>query len=109
MWPWDSAETISRLTVGVVLVVGFIAIEAFVAKMPIIPLRLFRHRSSSLLLIMGILHDFVWQSTQYFIPLHLQTVRGYTALQSATIILPFLLAQGFAGAASGPVMSKLAR
>ncbi|KJK80990.1 hypothetical protein H634G_03523 [Metarhizium anisopliae BRIP 53293] len=109
MWPWDSAETISTLTVGVVLVAGFIAIEAFVAKMPIIPLRLFRHRSSSLLLIMGILHDFVWQATQYFIPLHLQTVRGYTALQSATIILPFLLAQGLAGAASGPVMSKLAR
>ncbi|KID83329.1 Major facilitator superfamily domain, general substrate transporter [Metarhizium guizhouense ARSEF 977] len=109
LWPWDSAKTISTLTIGIFLLLGFIAVEAFVAKFPIIPLRLFKQRSSSLLLLMGILHDFVWQSTQYFIPLYLQTVRGYTALQSATLILPFLVAQGLAGAASGPVVSKLAR
>jgi hypothetical protein len=97
------------LTIGLLLVLVFIAIEAFVAKIPIIPMRLFKQRSPSLLLLTGILHDFVWQSTQYFVPLYFQTVRGYTPLQSAILILPFIVAQGLAGAASGPVMSKLAR
>jgi hypothetical protein len=55
------------------------------------------------------LHDFVWQSTLYFMPLYFQTVRGYTALESATLILPFIVAQSLAGASSGPIMSRLAR
>lgn len=109
LWAWESPKTISMLTIGFVLLFAFIAIEAFLAKIPIIPLRLFRHRSASLLFLTGILHDFVWQATQYFIPLYFQNIRGYTPLQSATLILPFLIAQGVAGAASGPVMSKLAR
>lgn len=89
--------------------VVFVTIEAFFAKLPIIPLRLFKHKSTCLLFIVGILHDFVWQATQYFLPLYFQTIRGYTPLKSATLILPFLVTQGVAGAASGPVMSRLAR
>lgn len=109
LWPWGSPKTISTLTIGVTLLLGFVAIEAFVAKIPIIPLHVFKHKSSSILLVIGIFHDFVWQSTQYFIPLYFQTVRGFTPLQSATLIVSFLVAQGVAGASSGPVMSKLAR
>ncbi|KAF5025679.1 hypothetical protein F66182_2285 [Fusarium sp. NRRL 66182] len=37
------------------------------------------------------------------------TVRGYTPLKSATLIVSFLLAQGMAGAASGPIMARYAR
>jgi hypothetical protein len=91
------------------LLITFVVIEAFVAKIPIIPLQLFQKRSPAILFLTGILHDFVWQTTQYFVPLYFQTVRGYTPLESATLILPFLLAQGLAGAASGPVMYKLAK
>lgn len=109
LWAWDSPKTIVTLTMGIVLVLVFITIEGCVAKIPIIPLRLFKQRSPSLLLLTGILHDFVWQTTQYFVPLYFQGVRGYTPFQSATLILPFIVAQGLAGAASGPVMSKLAR
>ncbi|KAF5714685.1 major facilitator superfamily transporter [Fusarium mundagurra] len=87
----------------------FIIIEAFFARIPIIPLRLFKQRSPAVLILTGFLHDFAWQSTQYFVPLYYQTVRGFTPLKSATLIVPFLLAQGLAGAASGPIMARYAR
>lgn len=109
LWPWKSPRVITTLVFGVMLLSAFLLIERYFAKIPIIPLRLFKQRSASLLLLMGFCHDFVWQSTQYFVPLYFQTVCGYTTLESATLILPFLLAQGLAGAASGPVMSKIAR
>lgn len=109
IWPWDNIKTILILTIGVICLLLFIAIEAFVAKIPIIPLRLLRTKSALVLILSGFLHDFVWQTTQYFIPLYFQTVRGYSPLESATLIVSFLIAQGLAGAASGPVMARYAR
>jgi hypothetical protein len=109
LWAWESPLTIATLTIGLFLVFVFITIEAFVAKIPLMPMQLFKHKSAGLLFIMGMLHDFVWQSTNYFLPLYFQTVRGYSPLKSAVLIMPFLVAQSLAGTASGPVMSKLAR
>ncbi|RFN46174.1 hypothetical protein FIE12Z_9592 [Fusarium flagelliforme] len=109
MWAWQNAKTISLLTIGIIMLLVFIIIEAFFARIPIIPLRLFKQRSPSVLILTGFFHDFAWQSTQYFIPLYYQTVRGFSPLKSATLIVPFLLAQGIAGAASGPLMTKYAR
>ncbi|EKJ70087.1 hypothetical protein FPSE_09747 [Fusarium pseudograminearum CS3096] len=109
MWAWKNVKTISMLTIGIIMILVFIIIEAFFAKIPIIPLRLFKQRSPSVLILTGFLHDFAWQSTQYFVPLYYQTVCGFTPLRSATLIVPFLLAQGIAGAASGPLMARYAR
>ncbi|RKL48643.1 hypothetical protein BFJ72_g1542 [Fusarium proliferatum] len=109
MWAWENVKTISILTIGLLMLLAFIIIEAFFARIPIIPLRLFKQRSPAVLILTGFLHDFAWQSTQYFVPLYYQTVRGFTPLESATLIVPFLLAQGLAGAASGPIMARYAR
>ncbi|KAJ3575258.1 hypothetical protein NPX13_g4097 [Xylaria arbuscula] len=109
LWSWTSQQVLSTLIIGGILFFVFIAIEAYLAKIPIMPLRLFRTRSRCLLLLIGFLSDSAWQVTQYFVPLYFQTLRGYTPLQSATLILPFVAAQGIAGATSGPVMSKLSR
>lgn len=109
MWAWENVKTISILTIGLLMLLAFIIIEAFFARIPIIPLRLFKQRSPAVLILTGFLHDFAWQSTQYFVPLYYQTVRGFTPLKSATLIVPFLLAQGLAGAASGPIMARYAR
>lgn len=109
MWPWSSVLVIAALVVGALMLMGFILVEGFVATIPIMPLRLFRHRATAVLLLLGLAHDFVWQSTQYFVPLYFQIICGYTPLQTAILILPFLLSQGLSGAASGPVMAKSAR
>lgn len=51
------------LTIGIVMLLVFIIIEAFFAKIPIIPLRLLKQRSPSVLILTGFFHDFAWQST----------------------------------------------
>ncbi|KAF1839543.1 MFS general substrate transporter [Decorospora gaudefroyi] len=109
IWPWRSVYTIPMIIIGGLCLIAFALYEGYLAKLPIMPWRLFQRRSPAILLAQGVLHDFVWQTTQYFVPLYLQTVRDYTPMRSATLILPFLLAQSLAGASSGPIMSKLAR
>ncbi|KAJ5719087.1 Major facilitator superfamily domain general substrate transporter [Penicillium malachiteum] len=47
--------------------------------------------------------------TQYFMPLYFQELRGFSPLKSATLTLPYVLAQSLAGAVSGPLMSRFAR
>ncbi|KAJ5712888.1 uncharacterized protein N7483_010069 [Penicillium malachiteum] len=42
-------------------------------------------------------------------PLYFQELRGFSPLESATLILPYVLAQSLVGAASGPLMSRFAR
>lgn len=109
IWPWRSVYTIPMIIIGGLCFITFALYEGYWAKLPIMPWRLFQERSPAILLAQGALHDFVWQATQYFIPLYLQNVRGFTPLRSATLILPFLAAQSIAGASSGPIMSKSAR
>ncbi|KAH8725398.1 major facilitator superfamily domain-containing protein [Phaeosphaeriaceae sp. PMI808] len=109
IWPWLSVYTIPMIIIGGLCLIAFALYEGYWVKLPIMPWRLFQQRFTAILLAQGAFHDFVWQTTQYFVPLYLQTVRGYTPLQSATLILPFLLAQSLAGASSGPIMSRLAR
>ncbi|WXC44115.1 hypothetical protein QX201_003850 [Fusarium graminearum] len=109
IWAWKNVKTISMMTIGIIMILVFIIIEALFAKIPIIPLRLFKQRSPSVLIFTGFFHDFAWQSTQYLVPLYYQTVCGFTPLRSATLIVPFLLAQGIADAVSGPLMAKYAR
>ncbi|PSN67297.1 MFS general substrate transporter [Corynespora cassiicola Philippines] len=109
LWPWNSAQVIAMLVVGAVLVVAFAVIEKRVARIPIIPLRLFTNIPTAVLLIQGALYDFAWQVDLYFLPSYFQDVRGYSPHKSATLILPLLLVQSAAGVVSGPLMTKLAR
>jgi hypothetical protein len=51
----------------------------------------------------------VWQVDLYFLPLYFQDVRGYTPLQTATLLLSLLVTLSVAGAVSGPLMTKFAR
>lgn len=97
------------LVLGGFFFIVFAVVEKSIAKIPLIPLRLFGHRSTAILYVQSALYDCVWQVNLYFLPIYFQEVRGYTPLQSATLVLPLLLAHSTAGVISGPIMSKFAR
>jgi hypothetical protein len=109
MWPWNSAMVISMLCTGAVSWLLFFFIQKRLARIPIIPLRLFTQRSTLVLLLQAPCYDFVWQVDLYFLPLYFQDVRGYTPLQSATRMLPLLVTLSVSGSISGPLMTKFAR
>ena len=53
------------LIIGGAFLILFVFIEVYIAKVPIMPLRLFKQRSTAILFLQGALYDFVWQATIY--------------------------------------------
>ena len=97
------------LVVGAGAFMIFLFIEKQIAKIPIIPLHMFGRLSTSILFLQAGAYNLVWQVDLYFLPVYFQSVRGYSPLKSATLILPLLLLESVAGVASGPLMAKMAR
>ena len=109
IWAWDSTPIISMLAVGGVFIIIFAVVEKWFAKIPLIPLRLFSQTSTAVIILQSGLYNYVWQVDVYFLPIYFQDVRGFTPLQSATLVLPLLLLQSIASALSGSLMTLIGR
>ncbi|MCD0449320.1 MFS transporter [Actinocorallia sp. API 0066] len=84
---WSDPVALSSLIAGVVLVIGFVLIEAR-AKEPIMPLRLFADRTRAGAFAALLLIPMVTMSTQFLIIQFLQEVLGHNALQAGLAFLP---------------------
>ncbi|MQA02257.1 MAG: MFS transporter [Streptosporangiales bacterium] len=86
---WTVPTTVIPLLAGAVALVGFVLVEARVAAVPLVPLRLFRVRAIStgnvvMLLAGACLQVPMW----YFLTLYMQDVLGYGPLQTGLAFLP---------------------
>src|SRR5579864_1086342 len=90
---WTSARTIGLLAAAVVLLAGFVAIEARVAA-PLMPLGLFRRRNIAFANVTGILWAAAMFAWFFLSALYLQLVLGYSPLQVGLAFLPANLIMG---------------
>jgi EmrB/QacA subfamily drug resistance transporter len=102
---WSSASTIALIAVGgVVLFVGAVN-EVYTKRSPIIPPRLFRTRTTAIVLITNFFHGLVFFAAAYYLPLYFQ-VLGASATESGVLMLPFSLGASLLAAVSGIFVSK---
>jgi len=102
---WSSASTIALIAVGgVVLFVGAVN-EVYTKRSPIIPPRLFRTRTTAIILITNFLHGLVFFMAAYYLPLYFQ-VLGASATKSGVEMLPFSLGASGLAAVSGIFVTK---
>ncbi|KAG1756583.1 MFS general substrate transporter [Suillus paluster] len=101
---WQSAETIALLAVGgTLLIIGGIN-EIFTKRSPIIPPRLFKTRTTGLILVSTFLHAVVFVSGSYYLPMYYQ-VLGASATSSGIKMLPYSLTSALVAAISGIVVA----
>ncbi|WP_174362134.1 MFS transporter [Nocardia veterana] len=85
-WGWGSALVVGALVLAALLLAVFAVVESRSAD-PLMPLRLFRNRS----LTIGMAVTFIYMATfgvlPYFLTVLMQTVHGYTALQTGLAFL----------------------
>ena len=105
-FPWDSATVICLILFGVVTVVLFFLNEAFLAKYPLMPLRLFKQRSNIAAFGTCFVHGFVFIAGSYFLPLYFQAVLGATPILSGVYLFPFVLSLSFVSAITGVFIRK---
>ncbi|QPG96154.1 hypothetical protein C2857_003354 [Epichloe festucae Fl1] len=104
--PWDSATVICLIVFGVVTVVLFVVYESRVAKYPVMPVSLFRHRTSVAAFALSFMHAFTFMGGSYWLPLYFQAVMGATSLLSGVYLLPFVLSLSFTSALTGIVIKR---
>jgi EmrB/QacA subfamily drug resistance transporter len=86
--PWGSVRTIVTLGIGVALLAIFLLIQARFAKLPLMPLSLFRSRSLSGANVVMLLAGIVFFAMWYFQSLYMQEVLGFGPLRTGLLFLP---------------------
>jgi EmrB/QacA subfamily drug resistance transporter len=103
---WSSTPTLTLLSVGVVLLVAFVVVEARSAN-PLLPLRIVLERNrggsflAATLLVVGLFAMFI------FISYYMQSILGYSAAKAGVAFLPFALGVIVAAAASTNLLPRL--
>ena len=98
-YAWGSAQIISLFAAAAVMTAAFITIEYF-AEDPIIPLRLFKEYSFSLVSIITVLTAALVFGGILYIPIFIQTVVGQSATNSGLLLLPLMI-----GIVAGSIIS----
>ncbi|MFT8321312.1 MAG: MDR family MFS transporter [Bacillus sp. (in: firmicutes)] len=103
---WTSTSAITGLTVGGIALIAFIFVELR-QKQPLLELRVFRSTDFTRGIILAWLAQVALFGSMILVPLYLQQLRGYTALETGIILLPQALASGIFMPISGRLFDKV--
>lgn len=106
-YPWSSPFFIGTLTVGVVLFVLFILYEWKLAKLPIMPLHLYKAPHCSALHTQTFLTGLAYFGNFFYLPLYFQSVLKYSALEAGALILPVVISTSITSILSGQYMNRV--
>ncbi len=98
---WGSTGVLAPLAAGVLLLIAFVYVEARVARVPLVPLSIFRARrlrAANLIVLLMYAANF---PAFFFITLYLQQVLHYDAIEAGLGFLPMTLSI-FAGSTLAP-------
>jgi EmrB/QacA subfamily drug resistance transporter len=102
---WQSAETIALLAVGGTLLILGGVNEVYTKRSPIIPPRLFKTRTTGLVMVSVFLHAVVFFAGSYYLPMYYQ-VLGASATNSGIRMLPYSLCGALMSAVAGIVVTR---
>ena len=102
-WPWNSSIVISMSIISGLALIGFFIVEAKHAKLPMVPLRLFKNPSLIALFLMSFIVGFSFYIDIYYLPIYLQSIRGWTPISAGAIMLPNVATSSIFSIFSGSV------
>nr|WSS61598.1 MDR family MFS transporter [Streptomyces sp. NBC_01177] len=107
-WAWGSAQIVVLAVLAVVLLVAFVAAERRAAE-PVLPLKLFRQRTFSLVAVISFVIGFAMFGAMTYLPTFLQVVHGITPTLSGVHMLPMVLGLLLTSTGSGQIVSRTGR
>jgi hypothetical protein len=114
---WGSSLVVGLLVGAGVTLVPFWFVEKR-AKEPVMPLRLFTHRTNVAAYFVGLCHRIVYMGLTYYLPctspfisdiVYFQAVKGQSALMSGVCLLPYILTCCLLSASIGRVVTHFGR
>ena len=91
---WTAPNVLAGFSIGGVFLLAFALIELFVARDPLLDLRLFARWVFTNATLVGWVSVLALFGAEFLLPLYLQILRGQTALQTGFTLLPLALSSG---------------
>jgi EmrB/QacA subfamily drug resistance transporter len=108
-WGWDSQRALICYGVGVVGLVLFGLVESRMKDAALIPLRLFRNSTFTMVIIAGVILGVGMFGGITMVPQYLQIVKGETPTNAGLLMLPMMLGIMIASAISGQITARTGR
>ncbi|MBO0914019.1 MDR family MFS transporter [Streptomyces laculatispora] len=107
-WAWDSTQIVGLAVVSVLLLIAFVYVERRAAE-PVLPLKLFRIRTFSLVAVISFVIGFAMFGAMTYLPTFLQVVHGITPTMSGVHMLPMVFGLLITSTGSGQIVSRTGR
>lgn len=104
---WTSRNVLAGFIIGGVALALFALIELFVAKEPLLDLRLFKRPVFLNATVVGYVSVVALFGAEFLLPLYLQILRGRTAFETGLILLPLAITSGITAPLSGKLYDKV--
>jgi EmrB/QacA subfamily drug resistance transporter len=104
---WTGSATLLAFGIGIVSLAAFVIIELYIAKEPMLNLRLFGNPIFLNAALVGYVATVALFSAEFLMPVYLQAFRGRTALETGYILLAVAATSGIATPLAGRLYDKI--
>ncbi|GAK68325.1 MFS general substrate transporter [Moesziomyces antarcticus] len=108
-YAWSSPHVLVTLILGAVIFVVFGLVEAYVAPLPLVPMRLFAIGTVSSVLVQTLCSGGIFFLLLFFVPQFTQVVKGYSGVKAGVTLIPLMAVQAVMSTVAGIVVSKTGR
>jgi EmrB/QacA subfamily drug resistance transporter len=108
-WGWGSTTSVICYAVAAFGVVLFIFIEYVMKDAALIPLRLFKNRTFTVVIVAGVIVGVAMFGGITMVPQYMQVVRGYSPTEAGLLMLPLVLGIMSGSMVSGQITARTGR
>ncbi|MDR6998438.1 EmrB/QacA subfamily drug resistance transporter [Neobacillus niacini] len=103
---WSSGTVVISLVIGIVALIAFV-IRELSTDHPMLELRVFKYDIFALTTIISMMINMAMFGAMILLPIYLQNIRGFTALESGLLLLPGAIVMGIMSPISGALFDKI--
>lgn len=103
---WGSTTVLASLTIGIFSLIAFIWRE-LTTEQPMLDLQVFKYDIFTLTTIISMIVNMAMFGAMILLPIYLQNIRGFTALESGLLMLPGAILMGIMSPISGALFDKI--
>jgi len=108
-FPWSSPVVLAPLFSGFVVISMFCIWEWKGARLPIVPMYIFKHVTVGGVYITMFINGMIFFSQLFYLPQFFQVGLGYSPIRSGVFLLPVLVSQTMASLIAGQIISRTGR
>ncbi|WDK15626.1 major facilitator superfamily transporter [Colletotrichum graminicola] len=106
-YAWNAPRSVILMVLAAVLLLVFVAIQVLLPETATVPPRIIKQRSIFFSAWISFFFGGQLMIFLYFIPIYLQAIKGFSAIESGIRILPLILSITIFGAISGTVTTRI--